>query len=76
MARHHAVPNDAALDRLIIRLMMMKVPKAPFVFGSARNWQTTGIISDHCRILSGVPLDDRNDVLSYRYAHSGTGLVF
>jgi len=38
MARHHAVPNDAALDRLIIRLMMMKVPKAPFVFGSARNW--------------------------------------
>ena len=30
----------------------------------------------HCRILSGVPLDDRNDVLSYCYAHSGTGLVF
>ena len=76
MARHHAVPNDDALDRLIIRLMMMKVPKARFFW---QHTQTTGIFSDHCdhcRILSGVPLDDRNDVLSHRYAHSGTGQVF
>ena len=42
MARHHAVPDDTALDRLIIRLIMMKVPKAPFFW---RRMQTTGIIS-------------------------------
>ena len=38
MARHHAVPNDAALDRLIIRLMMMKVPKALFFLAALANY--------------------------------------
>lgn len=44
MARHHAVPNDAALDRLIIRLMMMKVPKARF-FCSTRKLQEYLVIT-------------------------------
>ena len=44
MARHHAVPNDAALDRLIIRLMMMKVPKAGF-FGNTCKLQEYLVIT-------------------------------
>ena len=39
MARHHAVPDDTALDRLIIRLIMMKVPKAPSFLAAHANYR-------------------------------------